>query len=263
VKVKVNGITMAYEVEGEGDVVVFIHGLGMNRDLWWQQKEAFSDRYRVLTYDLRGHGETDAPAGPYSLALFAQDLQGLLHEIGIEKAAVVGLSLGGMIAQQAALDYPDGITCLTLCDTSSSNAGPTRQVFEDRARIVEHEGMGPIIVPTLERWLTPRYRAAQSHHVDRIATTLRGTNHRAYADSCRAVAHLDLTARLGSIRQPTLVVVGAEDKSTSPEVAQVIAQHIPEARLEIIPAAAHLVPVEAAEAFNSLLRDFLTNVENR
>lgn len=259
-EITVNGLRVSYDLAGEGETVVLIHGLGMDKGVWWQQWDPLTAKYRVLRYDVRGHGASDVPPGPYSLRLFADDLIALCDALGIASAHLVGVSMGGMIAQTAALVAPERVRSLVLCDTSSSYVGEASRVFEERADLVEREGMGPIVLPTLERWLTARYRAAHSDLVDRVAVTLRNTDDNGYVAACRAVGALALGDQISRIDCPTLVIVGAEDKSTPPEMAREIASKIKGARLEIIPEAAHLVPVEAAEQFNALVLSFLEEV---
>ncbi|MHB1415673.1 MAG: alpha/beta fold hydrolase [Chloroflexota bacterium] len=257
-KVRANGIAIEYDLTGDGEAVTLIHALGLDRQSWWRQVPMLEADHRVLRYDVRGHGQTDKPAGPYSVALFAEDLRALLTGLRIGKTRVVGLSMGGMIAQAFALNYPEMVTSLVLCDTSSGHTEAQRQTFYERAQLVEREGMEPLVAATLERWLTPPFRTANPEIGERIAQTLRRNDPRGYAASCRAVGDLALTERLGQITCPTLVVVGEKDAGTPPEMARVIQARIPDARLEVIPAAAHLVPVEKADRFNALLREFFS-----
>lgn len=255
-----NGIHINYEVSGEGETITFVHALGIDLDSWWQEVEALEGAYRVLRFDVRGHGRSDKPAGPYTIALFADDLYGLLQALGVGRTHLVGLSMGGMIGQAFALAHPEMLHSLVLSDTSSGYTAEEAQVFEQRAALAEREGMEPIVLPTLERWFTAPFRASSPAVVERIARAIRANDPRAYAASCRAVGAMSLTERLSEIRCPTMVVVGEQDLGTTPEMARAIARRIPGARLELIPQAAHLVPVEKAAVFNALLRDFLARV---
>jgi len=146
---------------------------------------------------------------------------------------------------------------LVLCDTSSGYSAEEQAVFMQRAQVAETQGMEPLVQPTLERWFTEPFRAARPEVVARIAATLRANDPGGYAATCRAIAELALTDRLGALRLPTLVVVGEEDPGTPPAMARTIAKQIAGARLEVIPHAAHLVPVEKPDVFNALLLDFL------
>ncbi len=254
---EVNGIALQYQLVGEGETITFVHALGLDGDSWWQQVEALQDSYRLLTYDVRGHGRSGKPPGPYSIDLFADDLYSLLEALGITRTHVVGLSMGGMIAQALAVAHPEKLHSLVLCDTSSGYTAEERQVFEQRARVAARQGMEPLVQPTLERWFTATFRASQPAVVERIAHTLRQNDPVAYAAACLAIGNVALTDRLGAVRCPTMVVVGEEDVGTPPAMARTIAQAIAGARLELIRQAAHLVPVEKAAIFNALLLDFL------
>ncbi len=255
--VEANGIRCFYELEGAGDqVVALIHALGTNHRMWDRQVEVLRPHFRVLRYDVRGHGQTDKPPGPYSLELFAQDLAALLDALGIPAAHLVGLSMGGMIAQTFALSYPERVKSLVLADTSSRYPPENRQQFEERARIAETQGMGPLVEPTLERWFSPEFHRTHPEVVDRYRQMLLANDPRAWAAAARAIGQLDLTSRLGSVKVPTLVIVGEDDPGTPPAMAKEIAANIPGARLEILPGR-HMTQEESAEAFNRLLVEFL------
>jgi 3-oxoadipate enol-lactonase len=257
---EINGIRCFYEFDGEGEeVVALIHALGTGHWMWDRQVEVLRPHFRVLRYDVRGHGQTDKPPGPYSLELFAQDLAALLDVLGIPAAHLVGLSMGGMIAQTFALNYPDRVKSLVLADTSSRYPPESRQQFEERAKIAETQGIEPLIEPALERWFTPEFARAHPEVIERYRRMLRTNDPKAYAAATRAIAQLDLTARLGAIKVPTLVIVGEDDPGTPPAMAKEIAAAIPGARLEILPGR-HMTQEESAEAFNRLLLEFLRSV---
>ncbi len=259
--VEVNGIRCFYQLTGEGDqVVVLIHALGTDHRMWDRQVEALKPHFRVLRYDVRGHGQTDKPPGPYSLELFARDLAALLDALGIAAAHLVGLSMGGMIAQTFALSYPERVKSLVLADTSSRYPPESRRQFEERARVAETQGMGPLVEATLERWFSPGFHQAHPEVVEKYRQMLLANDPRAYAAAARAIAQLDLTSRLGSIRVPTLVIVGEDDPGTPPAMAKEIAANIPGARLEIL-LGRHMTQEESAEAFNRLLVEFLKAVK--
>ncbi len=258
---QVNGIRCFYELEGEGEeVVVLIHALGTGHWMWDRQFGVLRPHFRVLRYDVRGHGQTEKPPGPYSLELFAQDLAALLDLLGIPAAHLVGLSMGGMIAQTFALNYPDRVKSLVLADTSSRYPPENRQQFEERARTAETQGMGPLVELALERWFSPGFAQAHPEVIGRYRQMLQANDPKAYAAATRAIARLDLTSRLGAIKVPTLVIVGEDDPGTPPAMAKEIAAAIPGARLEILPGR-HMTQEESAEAFNRLLLEFLKSVK--
>ena len=252
-----NGIAMNCEVAGGGPPLILIHALGLDHRQWRRQLESFAPRFEVITYDVRGHGLSDRPAGPYKLEQMADDLYGLLAAWGIRRAYVAGLSLGGMIAQTFALDYPEMVESLILADTTSEYPPDARRGFDARARTVEAQGIEPMVEGTLERWFTPEYRQREVATVDEVRAILRMADPAGYAASCRAVARVDLTHRLGKLTVPTLVIVGAEDTSTPPSDAERLRDTIPGARLAVIPGAAHLSNVSHAAEFDALVLDFL------
>ena len=252
-----NGIAINCEVAGSGPPLILIHALGLDGRMWSRQVEALAPRFEVLAYDVRGHGLSDKPAGPYTLEQMADDLHGLVAAWGIRRAYVAGISLGGMVAQTFALDYPELVESLILADTTSEYPPEARRAFEERAREVESRGIGPIVESTLERWFTPEYRQREVQTVDEIRAILRQADRAGYAAACRAVARVDLTSRLGKLTVPTLVVVGAEDPGTPPVVAERLRGAIPDARLAVIPGASHLSSVSHAADFNALILDFL------
>lgn len=249
-KLIANGIAQFYRRVGSGPPLILIHALGLSHELWKPQIPQLAAMYDVVAYDLRGHGDTDIPPGPYTLADFAEDLAGLLDALGFERTHLVGISLGGMIAQEFALTWPDRVRSLLLADTASEYPPEARRQFAERARVAEERGIGPLIEPTLERWFTPEFRRDHSAEVAWIRDLLGSAHPTGYAASCRAIAQADLTERLVNVTAPTLVVVGSEDHSTTPEMALQIHEHIPGSRYQVIPGAAHLTNVACPEEFN-------------
>lgn len=251
-KAVANGILQYYRRAGKGPPMVLIHALGLDHRLWDEQVDQLASAFDVIAYDVRGHGQTDAPAGPYRVADFADDLAGLLDSLGIERAHLVGISMGGMIAQQFALSYPGRIRSLVLADTTSEYNQDARRQFGERARVVEERGMMPLAAPTTERWFTPEFRAQNPRAVDRIMDIFVACPPHGYAAACRAISRIDFTERLVNIHVPTLVLVGAHDTSTTPEMALKIHEYIPGSRYLQIADAAHLTNVARPEEFSKL-----------
>lgn len=260
-KIRANGIDIHYEIDGSGPVVMFAHSLGSDQSIWAAQKSAshgdslwsLANRYTVLTYDLRGHGQTEATPGAYSFDLLAADALALLDALQIDKASFVGISLGGMIGQAMALAAPERIEKLVLADTTCRYPPEVQATWPERIRQIEVAGLEPLVAPTLERWFTAPYRAANPELMARIGKLIRTTPVAGYVGCCHAIARLDFHARLGDIRMPTLVMVGELDPGTPPAMARELADGIPDARLETIPGAAHLGNIEQAATFNRLL----------
>jgi len=256
-KIRANGIDIHYDISGSGPCVVFAHSLGSDLSIWEAQKSALATRHTVLRYDLRGHGNTDAPAGAYDFDLLAADIVGLLDALHMEKASFVGISLGGMIGQALALAAPQRLDRLVLADTTGHYPPEAQAAWPERIRQIEATGLEPLVGPTLERWFTAPYRAAHPDVVSRIGGIIRATPVAGYVGCCHAIAGLDFIDRLAAIRVPTRVLVGEQDAGTPPAMARELAAAIPGARLEIIPGAAHLSNIEQAGIFNRLLLDFL------
>jgi 3-oxoadipate enol-lactonase len=252
---------IAYRIEGTQDParpwIVFVHALGSDHRMWDAQVAAFAPRYRILRYDLRGHGASPVAPGETTLERLADELKHLLDELYIAQAHLVGLSLGGMIGQQFALRHQVRLRSLTLADTTSRAAPDAPALIEARIAEARRGGMAALTLATLERWFTAGFRARRPEVVAAIGLAIRGTPLEGYAACARVVARIALTPRLGVIRCPTLVLVGDQDRGTPPSEAEAIARAIPESRLVILRDAAHLSNVEQAEAFNAALGRFL------
>ncbi len=260
-KATVNGIETYYEVHGkEGNPwLVFSHSLACSVRMWDGEIARYKDKYRVLAYDTRGHGQSAAPKGPYTLEQLAEDLHALLKHLKIEKPHFVGLSMGGMIGQTAALKYPGMFGSMTLCDTTSRYPAEAAPMWEERIRIAESKGMAPLVQPTLERWFTEPFRKNQPEKVRSVAGLIEKTPVPGYAGCCAAIPKINVTSRLKEIKTPTLVICGHEDPATPPAMAREIQQGIPGAKLALIPQAAHLANIEQPEAFNRALAEFLSS----
>ena len=242
----------------EAPVVTLAHPLGVTLALWDDHVAALTKRFRVLRYDVRGHGGSDIPLGPYTLEQMAGDLFDLLDNLGIMETHFVGVSMGGLIGMTATLTRPSRIKSLVLCDTTACYGPGVRPMWEDRIRVAESEGMTAALADrTMAIWFTEVFRAKQPEAVERIAAMLRKTDPRGYAAAIRAIGFVDLTERLGAIRCPTLVVVGAEDPGTPPAMARVIHERIAGSELLILPGAMHCAVVEDSDRFLTALLDFL------
>lgn len=258
-KVKANGIEMHYTLDGPAGapVVTLSHSLATDLSMWDPQMEALRARYRVLRYDTRGHGGTDAPAAAYTLEQLADDASALLGALGIAKTHWCGLSMGGMIGQTLALERPDLFASLALCDTSSRIPAEAKPLWADRIKIAHDRGMEPLVEPTLARWLTAPFRERRKDVVDVVAQMIRSTPALGYAGCCHAISALDLTDRISAISIPTLIVVGEEDQGTPVAASKVMNERIKGSELVILPAAAHLSNLEKPAEFTSAVTSFL------
>lgn len=261
-KTTANGIAINYSFDGPATapVVVMSHSLATDLSMWDPTVPALTDRFRVLRYETRGHGQTDAPKGAYTLDQLADDALALLKGLGIARMHWVGLSMGGMIGQTLALKAPQVFASLSLCDTSSRVPAEARPQWADRIKTAETQGMEPLVEPTLGRWFTAPFRERRKDVIAKVAAMIRNTPPAGYAGCCHAISALDLTDKISAIKLPTIAIVGADDPGTPVAAHQVIHEKIAGSRLEIIPSAAHLANMEQPEAFNKALSGFLASV---
>ncbi|MFN0041464.1 MAG: 3-oxoadipate enol-lactonase [Burkholderiales bacterium] len=256
-KLATNGIQINYAVEGDGPWLVMSHSLACDLSMWEEQVPLFRKHFRVLRFDTRGHGASDAPSGAYSLDMLADDLLGLLDGLKIEKPHFVGLSMGGMIGQTFALQHPGRLRSLVLCDTSSRIPPEAGALWEGRINTAMEQSMEPLVEPTLKRWFTEPYIAANPAMMARVAKLIRSTPATGYAGCCHAIRRLDLTAKLGAITSPVQVVVGEQDAGTPVAMSKAICEAIPGSELVIIPSASHLSNLEQPETFSRAVLQFL------
>ena len=261
-KIKANGIQMNYELSGKEDaeVVVLGHSLASSLVMWQPQMEELNRHHRVLCYDTRGHGGTDAPVPPYTLEQLGEDAVALLDALGIDTVHWVGLSMGGMIGQCIALNHPGRFKSLSLCDTAAVIPAEADPVWQERIDLVRREGMAPSVQSTLERWFTPPYLGLNPPVVDVIRRLISATPVDGYIGCSEAIRHLDYLDRLSEIKVPTLIMVGEDDPGTPVEASRVMHDRIPNSTLTVLPSAAHLSNIEQTERFNHALMKFLAAV---
>jgi len=254
--ISANHINLYYEEHGSGQPLVFIHGLGSSTQDWEFQVPEFSKSYRVITFDLRGHGRSDKPAGPYHIPMLAVDLAGLFRALSIPSAHLVGLSLGGAVAFQFAIDYPASVKTLTIVNSSPSLGGTQEEAQQEitrRVGIVQQLGMramGEALSPTL--FPKPEHAALRETFVKRWAEN----DPSAYIEATRSLLNWDVTDQLGKIKCPTLILAADQDY-TPVATKETYVKLIPNARLVVILEAHHATPIEQPEKFNAALRNFL------
>jgi 3-oxoadipate enol-lactonase len=258
-KTRVNGIEVNYEIHGKEGApwLILSHSLACSVRMWDPQIAALKDKYRILAYDTRGHGGSEATKGSYTLELLADDLFFLLKELKIAAAHFCGLSMGGMIGQTFALKYPGVFRTLTLADTTSRYPAEAAPVWADRIKTVEAQGMAPLAQPTLERWFTEAFRKNKPEVVDGVRKLILATPPAGYIGCCHAIPKINLTARLKEIKCPILVIVGADDPGTPPSMAREIHENAPGSKLVTLPQAAHLANLEQPDGFTRALESFL------
>jgi len=251
--VRVGDLDIHVQVSGAGAPLLLLHSLGTNLHIWDAQAEALSRHFRVIRPDLRGHGLTSVTPGPYSMAQFARDALGLLDALGVHKAHVAGISIGGLISQAIAHEAPGRVLSLGLVDTAL--AIPPAQNWHDRAALVRKEGMTPLVEAVVARWVTePSF---QTPAANGLRAMLRRTDPEGYAGAAEAIAAADLTEQTKKLRIPTLVIVGDGDLATPVSSAEALRDAIPGAALVVLDKAAHIPTVEVPEAVTAAMVAFL------
>jgi 3-oxoadipate enol-lactonase len=256
-KIKTNGIEINCVIEGAGPWVTLSHSLACNLSMWDEQAGLLAKKFKVLRFDTRGHGQSSAPPAPYTLDQMAEDVHGLFDALGIRRTHWVGLSMGGMIGETYALNYPGVFQSMVLADTTSRRPDNAAAMWGERIRIAETQGMAALVEGTLARWFTEPYRLARPDVMARFGEDIRNTPVAGFVGCCAAIAQLDLVDRLKEIKCPTLVIVGDQDHGTPPAMARQIHDNLPGSELLVIGEAAHISSVEQAEVFNRALLDFL------
>jgi 3-oxoadipate enol-lactonase len=259
-KAKVNGINIHYSVEGEGPWLTLSHSLACDSAMWDPQMDMLKKQFKVLRFDTRGHGQSDAPDGEYTLEQMADDVHGLFTALGITQSHWMGLSMGGMIGQTFALKYPGMFASMILADTTSRQPPNGAAMWGERIQTARTKGMDPLVDGTLARWFTDPYRAAHPEVMAKIGAVIRATPAAGYAGCCAGISKIDVTDRLKEIQCPTLVLVGEQDHGTPVAASQAIQANLPGAELLVIPSAAHISNIEQSAVFNVAVRDFLTRV---
>jgi len=254
----------AYELAGPADapVVVLIHGLGLNRACWQWMRPALDDAYRVLTYDLYGHGESAPPPETPSLTLFVRQLAGLLNHCAVDAARVVGFSLGGMIARRFAQDAPDRTAALVILHSPHKRSAAAQAAILERVTQARDDGPAATVEAALERWFTDDYRrqAPQTLALVRgwVLANDKAVYHRIYRVLAEGVD--EIVAPVPPIACPALVITGDEDFGNGPEMTAAIAAEIQGAETLILPKLRHMALAEAPDAVNRPVRDFLDRV---
>jgi 3-oxoadipate enol-lactonase len=252
-----NTVDLAYGEAGQGHPLVLLHGLGSSRNDWLMQLSAFIPRFRTIAVDLRGHGGSPKPPGPYHLAQFAADVAQLLRRIDAYPAHILGISLGGAVAQQVALDYPELVRSLVLVNTAArfvSESWQQRIMGVRRLASVYLVGMDRVAEAVAGR-LFPEPEQAQLRR--ETAERISRNDPAAYRAALWAIARFDVRKRLGEIACPTLIVAGDADTTVPLASKRLLAERIPGSRLEIIADSGHATPVDQPEAFNRAVVRFL------
>jgi 3-oxoadipate enol-lactonase len=238
--------------------VTFITGIANDLWLWEGQVSALARDFRVLRYDLRGQGGTPPTPPPYAIDLLVADLIDLWDRIGVGTSHLVGLGLGGALAQAAAIRHPDRIGRLAPCCCRARMVPEFAKLWRELIATVEAKGIEPIVEATVERWFSEAFKAANPRVLDDVRAMIRRTSAAGYVGCASAFLGLDIERDLGSIRAPTLFISGALDQRGGPPALMAsLAEKVPGARHASVPQAAHIANVENPPGFNRVLADFL------
>jgi 3-oxoadipate enol-lactonase len=261
-KIKVNGVELAYRFDGpqDGHVVMLSNSLMSNYGMWDVTVPALTDRYRVLRYDTRGQGRSGTTPGPYSIEMLADDVIALIDQLGIRRVHFVGLSMGGMIAQQIGARYADRVYSLSLCDTASEM--PPRSMWEERLLTAQTKGTAALVDLMIQRWFTPPFVVRDPDTIEKVRRMISATPVEGYIACASAVRDMSQTAMLLRVKSPTLILVGRQDPACTVENSIVLHRMIDGSEMVILEEAAHLANIEQPLAFNNALRAFIDRVDD-
>lgn len=255
----------AYDVLGRGPAVVLVHGLGLNRRMWQWQLDALLPHFMVVQYDLVGHGDSDKPAGPYHMEHMIDQLDQLLSDVGVEKCALVGFSLGGLIAQAYTLAHPEQISALAVLHSAHARTDEQRESIMRRVRQAEESGPGATVDDALQRWFSKEYAMKNPQMLATVRDWVTKNDPAVYPAAYRLLAEADigLEDAIADIGCPTLLITGEEDYGNSPAMAEKMAAIMPNAKAEVLTGLRHMALAEDPNAMSSLLVPFLTgNLES-
>lgn len=258
----INGVTIAYDDEGSGLPIVFLHAFPLNRTMWRPQAERLAGNFRVVTMDLRGHGESDAPLWRYTLDQAADDVRALLDHLAIHDAVFVGLSMGGYICLAFHRLYAGRMKGLILADTRAQADTPEgRDARFQMAQIAYRQGPAALAGLMIPKLLSPTTIQERPDLVQSVRAMIDGNEISGIAGDLMAMAERpDSTGQLGLIRCPAQVIVGELDQATPPADARLLSERIPGARLAIIPGAAHLSNLEQPDRFTGIIEEFASGL---
>jgi len=256
----VSGISVNYRIDGRSGApwVTLVTGIANDLAMWDGQLPALEREFRILRYDLRGQGGTQATAGPYSIDLLVKDLVGLWDALKIPRSHLAGLGLGGAIAQAAAIGHPDRLLSLAPCCCRARMVPDFAVLWHGLIDAVKKNGFESIVEPTAQRWFSEEFKAANPGELDKVRAMIRRTSEAGYLGCVGAFLGLDIEDRLPAIRTPTLYISGAEDKMGGPPALMAgLAATVPGARHVSVARAAHIANIQNPAGFNELLVNFL------
>jgi 3-oxoadipate enol-lactonase len=254
--VAVGNITLHYRLDGlkTGPALVFLHSLGTELRIWDEVIPYFAQDFKIIRYDLRGHGLSDCPPGPYTVHHQVDDLSKLLTYLEVETSIIVGISVSGLIAALYAATQPTRVRALVLADTGLTIGPPT--IWADRIEKLQHDGMKPMLETIQARWFGPSFAAKHPLEYRAYTNMLTRMPLEGYMATCATLRDTDLTESASMITAKTLVLCGSEDVSTPPDLCRTLAATLPDARFALINGAGHLPCVEQSNKMATLIMGF-------
>lgn len=254
----------AFAEVGEGSTIVLVHGLGLNLNMWQWQLPALKNSYRVVTYDLLGHGDSAKPSGPYYMSQMVNQLRQLIDDLDVERCALIGFSLGGLIVQAFTLAYPDRVWALAILNAAHGRTPEQRAGIMERVEQCRLSGPGATVSDALSRWFSTRFAEQNTDVLEKVRQWVLANDPAIYPELYKLLASADigLEYSIAAIKCLTLVLTGEEDYGNSPEMAQRIASNIPGAQLKVLEGLRHMALVEDADQVNRLLTDFIGEALN-
>jgi 3-oxoadipate enol-lactonase len=259
-KIKANGITFNCQVDGPDGApwIMLSNSLATNLHMWDGQAEAFKGEYRVLRYDQRGHGETEAPAGRYTFELLIADAVALMDALGIKRAHFGGLSMGGATALGLAQKHPDRVDKVIVCDSPCQSTPQSSQQWHERIAIAEKQGMAALVEPTVTRWFPPDILKANPPYLDKVRAMVRSTPVNGFIGCAAALADHNYAAGAASVTRPVLFLVGEKDSGgTTPAAMRRMHEALKASRYVELPGAGHISNLDDPKGFTGAIRDFL------
>src|SRR5215472_9830467 len=256
-QVKANGITINYQIDGPQNApwIVFSNSLATNISMWDDQARELGKSYRVLRYDQRGHGGTEAPAGRYPFDLLIADALALMDALSIAKAHFAGLSMGAATALGLAQQHPGRVDRVIVCDSGCQSTPASSQQWEERIVVAQKEGIAALVEPTIARWFPPEVIAAKAPHVDKVREMIRSTPVNGFIGCAAALADHNYAATVATVTRPVLFMVGEKDAAAAP--MRKLNEALPGSRYVELPGAGHISNLDQPEAFSRAVKDFL------
>lgn len=247
-------INVTVEGRADGPVLMMSNSLGTNLHMWDDQAPELSKHFRLVRYDRRGHGQSGAPKGPYSMELFGRDVIAVLDALKIKTINWCGLSMGGMVGQWLGANAPDRVDKLILSNTSSQMAD--KGIWNDRIKFVREKGLAAMVDQNMERWFTPEFRQKSPQVLARMKDMFVATKVDGYIGCCEAIRDMDFRESNTRIKAPTLIIIGGRDPATTPAVGEMIHQQIKGSKVATLDAA-HIANMEQPKLYTDTLLNFL------